>query len=251
MIDDAGPQLAGVWNETRIVDIIRRTPSVTSYFFDAGAGFRHVAGQHMVVRLSAPDGYSAMRSYSIASAPSTDGMIELAIERLADGEVSAFFHDVAAVGDMIELRGPLGGHFIWSPGDPGASLLIGGGSGVVPLMAMLRQRSAQPSGQPMALLLSARSRAEAPFLEELVEMDTKCRDFSFTVTFTRQRPERSEDLGRRVGKEMIAGVLARLGQLPTRTYICGSHRFVDAAADSVLAAGIAPSTVRTERYGGA
>lgn len=251
MIDDAGSKVVGVWNETRIVDIIRRTPSVTSYFFDVGAGFRHVAGQHMVVRLTDPDGYSAMRSYSIASAPGTDGIIELAVERLEDGEVSAFFHDVAAVGDMIELRGPLGGHFIWSPDDPGASLLIGGGSGVVPLIAMLRQRCAQPSGEPMALLLSARSRAEAPFFDELVEMDAECRDFSFTATFTRQSPERSQDLGRRVDKEMIAGVLAGLGQLPTRTYICGSHRFVDAAADSVLAAGMAPGTVRTERYGGA
>ena len=250
MTDDAGSRVAGVWHERRIVDIIKRTPSVTSYFFDVGAGFRHVAGQHMVVRLTAPDGYSAMRSYSIASAPSTDGLIELAVERLEGGEVSAFFHDVAAVGDMIELRGPLGGHFIWSPDDPGPSLLIGGGSGVVPLMAMLRQRCTQTSGPRMALLLSARTRTDAPFFDELVEMDAKCRDFTFTATFTRQPPERSRDLGRRVDKEMIAGVLESLGQLPMRTYICGSHRFVDAASDSVLAAGIAPGTVRTERYGG-
>lgn len=236
--------------EARVASILIRTPTIKSFFFEVGPQFRHVAGQHMVVRLTDPDGYSVMRSYSIASAPASDGIIELAIEKLADGEVSLFFHDVVQVGDSIELRGPLGGHFIWSADAPGTSLLIGGGSGVVPLMAMARQRWTLSAGQPMALLLSARSQSEAPFFDELVEMDGTTPGFSFTATFTRENPQRTTDFARRVDAAMIGAVLDRLGQHPDCTYICGSHRFVDTAADSVLAAGIPASTVRTERYGG-
>ncbi|MEO3385104.1 FAD-binding oxidoreductase [Mesorhizobium sp. CAU 1741] len=230
--------------------ILDRTPSIKSFFFDVGTHFRHIAGQHMVVRLTDPDGYSVMRSYSIASAPAGDGIIELAIERLADGEVSHFFHDVVEVGDAIELRGPLGGHFIWSAEKPGTSLLIGGGSGVVPLISMARQRRTGSAGEPMGLLLSARSKDDAPFFDELVEMDAGTPGFSFTATFTREPPVRAADFDRRLDEDMIRVVLGRLGQPPDCTFICGSNRFVNAAADSVLAAGIPAETVRTERYGG-
>jgi ferredoxin-NADP reductase len=250
VIDAADSPKASVWMEARVASILERTPTIKSFFFEVGSHFRHVAGQHMVVRLTDPGGYSVMRSYSIASAPTADGIIELAIERLADGEVSLFFHDVVEVGDSIELRGPLGGHFIWSAEKPGTSLLIGGGSGVVPLMSMARQRRTELGGEPVGLLLSARSRAEAPFFDELVEMDTETPGFSFTATFTRERPQRAADFGRRVDQKMIQVVLDRLGRRPDCTYICGSHRFVDVAADSVLAAGIPAGTVRTERYGG-
>lgn len=249
VIEDLDTHKAGVWMEARVAAILPRTPSIKSFFFEVGSQFRHVAGQHMVVRLTAPDGYSVMRSYSIASAPSTDGIVELAIEKLADGEVSPFFHDVVEVGDTIELRGPLGGHFIWPAENSGPSLLIGGGSGVVPLMAMARQRRTMPVGEPMALLLSARSKAEAPFLDELVEMDRATPGFSFAAAFTRERPERAADFDRRVDEAMIRALVERLGRAPDCTYICGTHRFVDAAADSVLAAGIPAATVRTERYG--
>lgn len=249
MIEAVDAAKTGVWMEARVASILSRTPSIKSFFFDVGPHFRHIAGQHMVVRLTDPDGYRVTRSYSIASAPASDGIIELAIERLADGEVSLFFHDVVEVGDAIELRGPLGGHFIWSADKPGSSLLIGGGSGVVPLISMARERKTRSTGESMGLLLSARGREDAPFFDELVDMDSGTPRFSFTATFTQGPPVRAADFDRRLDEDMIRVVLDRLGQRPDCTFICGSHRFVDAAADSVLAAGIPAETVRTERYG--
>lgn len=145
------------WQSCAIVEIAVRTSTIKSFFFRLTKPFDYRAGQHVDVRLTAPDGYTAMRSYSIASAPSESDVIELAIECLADGEVSPFFHDVAQVGDTIELRGPLGGHFLW-PGPAEKSVfLIGAGSGVVPLMAMIRYRKASCEPVPVALLLSSRT----------------------------------------------------------------------------------------------
>jgi ferredoxin-NADP reductase len=142
------------WQSCAIVEVATRTRAIKSFFLRLSKTFDYTAGQHVDVRLTAPDGYTAMRSYSIASAPSGSQVIELAIERLADGEVSPFFHDVAQVGDTIELRGPLGGHFLW-PGPSNKSvLLIGAGSGIVPLMAMIRHRKASGEPVPVALLLA-------------------------------------------------------------------------------------------------
>ncbi len=128
------------WQSCVILGIVQRTPTIKSFFLRLSRTFVHIAGQHVDVKLTAPDGYSAMRSYSIASAANASSIIEIAIELLPDGEVSSFFHDVAAVGDEIELRGPLGGHFLWPKPAADAVLLIGAGSGLVPLMAMIRQR---------------------------------------------------------------------------------------------------------------
>ena len=128
------------WQSCFIDEIVQQTPSIKSFFLRLGNPFAHLAGQHVDVRLTAPDGYTAMRSYSIASSPASSPILELAIERLHDGEVSPFFHDIAATGDEIELRGPLGGHFLWPEPADEPILLIGAGSGVVPLMAMIRQR---------------------------------------------------------------------------------------------------------------
>ncbi|MER9179484.1 FAD-binding oxidoreductase, partial [Mesorhizobium sp. M0767] len=128
------PAAQSPWQTVTITRIQKRTPRVTSFFLQPSRPFVYHAGQHVDVRLTAPDGYQARRSYSIASAPETGETIELAIEKLEDGEVSPFFHEIAAVGDEVELRGPLGGHFVWSDGDGGPLLLVGGGSGVVPLM---------------------------------------------------------------------------------------------------------------------
>ena len=145
------------WQSCAIVGIATRTPAIKSFFLRLSETFDYTAGQHVDVRLTAPDGYTAMRSYSIASAPSGSQVIELAIERLADGEVSPFFHDVAQVGDTIELRGPLGGHFLWPGPSNKPVLLIGAGSGVVPLMAMIRHRKAGGEPVPVALLLASRT----------------------------------------------------------------------------------------------
>jgi ferredoxin-NADP reductase len=153
MTDQASPALKIDWQTATITRIIPRTETIKSYFLALPQSFIHRAGQHVDLRLTAPDGYQAIRSYSIASAPSHSGEIELAIERLVDGEVSPFFHDVADMGDEIELRGPLGGHFVWSTVDGGPLLLMGGGSGLVPLMAMVRYRQQVGSTVPTVLLL--------------------------------------------------------------------------------------------------
>jgi hypothetical protein len=148
-VTDTPPALAGApklnWQQATIVGIASDTPRVKSFLFTTPAPLAFRAGQHVDVRLTAPDGYQAERSYSIASAPERTDGIELAIERLDDGEVSPFFHEVAEIGDAIELRGPIGGHFVWSVEDGGPLLLLGGGSGVVPLMSMLRHRAARGS----------------------------------------------------------------------------------------------------------
>ena len=151
------------WLTAGIIRIEQRTPRIKSFFFQLPEQQQHKPGQHFDVRLTAPDGYQAVRSYSIASAPDRDGIIELAIDRLNGGEVSNFFHDVAAIGDEIELRGPLGGHFVWRPQDGGPVLLIGGGSGVVPFVSMIRAWFNEQSEVPLALLLSASKLEQAPF----------------------------------------------------------------------------------------
>ena len=130
------------WQSATVMEIIPRTPRIKSFILKLSKPFEYLAGQHVDLRLTAPDGYRAMRSYSIGSAPSNNGTIELSIENLKDGEVSSFFHDVVVVGDEIELRGPLGGYFNWTGSEGGPILLLGGGSGVVPLMSMIRHRHA-------------------------------------------------------------------------------------------------------------
>jgi ferredoxin-NADP reductase len=241
--------LRAEWQNATIVDVVDRTPTIKSFFFRLSAPFTHAAGQHVDVRLTAPNGYVAMRSYSIASAPDSTGVIELAIERLPDGEVSPFFHDVARVGDEIELRGPLGGHFIW-PGDTDRTvLLIGAGSGVVPLMAMIRYRSASRNAVPTALLLSSRTWRDVLFRDELLAAEESEAGFTLALTLTREPPRRASDFGRRVDGEMVADVTGRLPASPGHVFVCGSNAFCDVAADGALAAGLEAASIRTERYG--
>ena len=180
-----GAQTAS-WQSCVIDEIVQQTPSIKSFFLRLSKPFAHIAGQHVDVRLTAPDGYSAMRSYSIASSAISSPTIELAIERLPDGEVSAFFHDVAVIGDEIELRGPLGGHFLWPEPAVDAVLLIGAGSGVVPLMAMIRQRGALCPAVPTALLLSARTAADVLFSEELHSIEISDAAFVLALAITRE-----------------------------------------------------------------
>ncbi len=202
------------------------------------------------MRLTAPDGYQAERSYSIASAPGAGGAFELAIERLDDGEVSPFFHDVAAVGDTIELRGPIGGHFVWSAEDGGPVLLIGGGSGVVPLLSMVRHRAAERADAPMTLLYSARMWDELIYADELVGLAERRDGFDLAFALTREPARRAGDYSRRVDRAMLAERLALLPEPPARAYVCGSNPFVEAATTAAIAAGLPPAIIRTERYGG-
>jgi ferredoxin-NADP reductase len=202
------------------------------------------------VRLTAPDGYQAERSYSIASAPEATAAIELAIERLDDGEVSPFFHDVAEVGDAIELRGPIGGHFVWEVKDGGPLLLLGGGSGIVPLMSMLRHRAAVGSRVPALLLFSSHTWEEVIFRDELLALDVRNDGFQLALALTRDQPRREQDFGRRVDAAMVAALVGRLPEPPRHVFICGGNPFVEAAAQGAIEAGVAPSMIRTVRYGG-
>ena len=238
------------WQNATIVRVVEQTPSIRSFFLRLPMPFRQEAGQHVDVRLTAPDGYVAMRSYSIASAPGSTDVIELAIERLPDGEVSPFFHDIAQPGDEIELRGPLGGHFIWPRNAETPLLLIGAGSGVVPLMAMIRARKIGAQGVPTALLLSARTWRDVLFRDELLLVEVVDSGFSLALTLTREAPTRRSDFGRRIDAAMVAEVVGRLPGPPGEVFICGSNEFVDVAAESVLATGVGASSIRTERYGG-
>jgi glycine betaine catabolism B len=238
------------WQTCVIAEIVQQTPTIKSFFLRVAEPLNHVAGQHVDIRLTAPDGYVAMRSYSIASSRDVSGLIELAIERLPDGEVSSFFHDVAAVGDEIELRGPLGGHFLWPEHATDPVLLIGAGSGVVPLMAMLRQRRELKQTVPTALLLSSRTLADVLFSAELLSLEAGDPHFSLALAITREKPERSSDFARRIDSDMIEEVVARLAAAPTRVFICGSNGFVNVAADGAVAAGLDPAAIKTERYGG-
>lgn len=237
------------WQSCVIVEIVQQTPSIKSFFLRLSSPFAHIAGQHVDVRLTAPDGYSAMRSYSIASSAISSPIIELAIERMPDGEVSSFFHDVATTGDEIELRGPLGGHFLWpEPAEP--VLLIGAGSGVVPLMAMIRHRRALGQAVPTALLLSARTAEDVLFSEELHSIEISDPAFVLALAITRQKPARALDFSRRIDSVMIQETLKRLHRKPTQVFVCGSNGFVNIASDGALIAGLDPSIIKTERYGG-
>jgi ferredoxin-NADP reductase len=237
------------WQTAVVKDIIARTGRIKSFVLAPAQPFEFMAGQHVNVRLTAPDGYHAMRSYSIASPPEAWNQIELAIEHLEDGEVSPFFHQVVEIGDQIEIRGPLGGHFIWSKIDGGPLLLIGGGSGLVPLMSIIRHRETVAPDVPVLLLLSARDWGDVLYREELLALDDHHNGFTLVLTLTREPPKRDIDYGRRVDDVMMAEVLRRLPSGPRHVFACGTNPFVNAAVDGAIAAGTPASIIRTERYG--
>lgn len=237
------------WQTATITGIVRQTARVSSFFFAPSLPFVYKAGQHVDVRLSAPDGYQTQRSYSIASTPDSGATIELAIERLDDGEVSTFFHDVAQIGDEIELRGPIGGHFIWTVAEGGPILLVGGGSGVVPLVSMLRHRKARSSTIPALLLYSARSWDELIFRDELLMLAESENNFDLALALTRDPEARANHYTRRIDASIVKESLARLPASPKQTFVCGSNAFVTTAADALVAGGTPAGSIRVERYG--
>ncbi|MCB1487568.1 MAG: ferredoxin reductase [Bauldia sp.] len=239
------------WQDATITAIETQTPTVKSFWLEPAAPFVFVAGQHVDVRLTAPDGYQAERSYSIGSAPG-GGAIELVIERLDDGEVSSFFHDIAETGDAIEIRGPIGGHFNWSPGDPGPVLLVGGGSGVVPLVSMLRRRAAAAPEERFSLVYSARSWDEVIFRDELMRRAREEEGFSLALTLTREIAPFPGVGSGRIDRMLLAETLAGFGEMmPALTFVCGSNAFVEVATMLLLELGLPFESIRTERYGGA
>jgi ferredoxin-NADP reductase len=236
------------WQKATIQSIAHQSPRAVSVFLDAPIA-RHMAGQHINVRLTAPDGYAAQRSYSISSAPGSSH-IELLIERLDEGEVSPYFHEVAQAGDVIEVRGPIGGHFVWRPDDGGPLLLVAGGSGIAPLMAMTREWTASGAETPLKLVYSARTWEELAFRDELLALEAAKPHFALTFSTTRGESRRATDFGRRLGRDLWMDILARWGKAPRHVFICGSNAFVDAMAASLIEAGIKREAIRTERYGG-
>ncbi len=229
------------WRAADLVDVVVETPRVKTIVFDVPGWPGHRAGQHVDVRLTAEDGYRAQRSYSIASAPETPH-VELTVERLDDGEVSPYLAGELRAGDGLELRGPIGGSFSWDGPDGGPLLLAAGGSGVVPLLAMLRRRAQGWREIPAALIYSARTRADAIAVAELERLAATDPGVSVHLAVTR------EPGGRRIDAALVAAALARTGP-PGKVFICGSNRFVAAASDLIVAAGVAPGLIRTERFG--
>ena len=246
-----GGQPAGgitAWRNATIERIERRTPRVVSLFL-SGSLEPSEAGQHVDVRLTAPDGYQAQRSYSIASAPGAP-LIELAVERLEDGEVSPYFADIAQPGDTIEVRGPLGGHFVWRASDEGPLLLIGGGSGVAPLMAILRHRARTAPETDALLVYSSRTWDEVIFRDELLRADADDPRFDLIVSTTREPRWRPVDLERRLDRTALREILARWSNRPAHAYVCGSTPFVEVVANALVDEGVEAELVKTERYGG-
>jgi ferredoxin-NADP reductase len=233
------PGRALTWQLAEVAELVPETPTVKTIVLDVPEWPGHRAGQHVDVRLTAEDGYQAQRSYSIASAPE-DERLAITVERLVDGEVSPYLTDELLAGDKLELRGPIGGYFVWSPDLSGPLLLVGGGSGVVPLRSMLRHHRAAGSNVPARLLYSARSLEDAIYRQEL-------EDFEVVYTLTRAQPPGWTGYARRVDEEMLREVAFPGAE--GIAYVCGPTRFVEAVADGLLAVGYGPERVRTERFG--
>lgn len=242
------PGAPSSWQQAVIERVLPQTERVRSYFLRAELP-RHVAGQHVDIRLTAPDGYAAQRSYSIASAPGSD-TVELAIERLDDGEVSPYFHEVARAGDVIEIRGPIGGHFVWRGGDGGPLLLVGGGSGIVPLMAMARERAATAPGTAALLVYSARTWEEIVFRGELLRAHSQDPAFTVVITTTRGPRHRDGDHERRLDGALLHELLSRWGHVPRHAFVCGANGFVETVTRALVRDGLPPALVRAERFGG-
>jgi ferredoxin-NADP reductase len=240
----------GAWRTATVREVVEENAHARTLVLDVPGWPGHRAGQHVDIRRIAPDGHVARRSFSIGSAPEDREVIELTIERLERGAVSPFFHEAARVGDTVELRGPLGGHFTWSVADGGPLLLVAGGSGVVPLMSMLRHRRARGSRVPALLFYSARAWDEVIFRDELLAMHEASDGFELAFAITREPPRRPLDFSRRLDLPIVAEMLERLPAPPRLAFICGSNPFVEAAAEGLVEAGLPAATIRTERYGG-
>jgi ferredoxin-NADP reductase len=243
----------------RLVERRPETPTATTLVLDVPGWPGHLPGQHIDLRLTAEDGYRAQRSYSIASA--TDGeRFELTVQQVPDGEVSSYLVDGFTVGDPVEVRGPVGGWFVWQPAEPGPVLLVGGGSGVVPLMSMLRARAAAGSPAPFHLVYSTRTPQDVYYAAELDRRTATDPGLSVALVYTRRAPPGYP----RAPGRIAAGDLAVAGWTPSRSpsdghapaaapattcYVCGPTGFVEAVADTLVALGHDPGQVRTERFG--
>jgi ferredoxin-NADP reductase len=236
------------WQIATLTAIKRETPGVKTFTLALPAWVPHRAGQHYDIRLTAPDGYQAQRSYSIASAPEREGQIDLTVERIEDGEVSTYLHDVLVPGDQVEVRGPIGGYFVWEAALGGPLLLVAGGSGVVPLMAMLRHRQAAGAQIRVRLLYSSRTFDSIIYRDELADLSSSGTGLDVIHTLTRAQPPGWTGYARRIDPAMLTEVVRPLGRSP-QVFICGPTLLVEAAANGLVQAGIGASRIRTERFG--
>jgi ferredoxin-NADP reductase len=234
------------WQLNEVTDRRVETPRVITLRLTSDAWPGHLPGQHVDIRLTADDGYQAQRSYSIASAPRR-GHLELTVEEIPDGEVSSYLFEELRVGDRLELRGPIGGYFTWTERDGGPLLLVGGGSGIVPLMSMLRYRHEIGSDIPTTLLYSSRSWEEIIYREELEQLAA---DGSLRVvhTLTRAQPAGWTGYRRRIDGAMLAEV-AGSPENGSRAYVCGPTPLVESVASHLVTLGFAPQHIKTERFG--
>jgi ferredoxin-NADP reductase len=231
-LDGLVQKAPGEWQIATVAAIKVETPRVKSFRLELPMWMPHLPGQHYDVRLTAPDGYTAQRSYSIASSPLDEGVIELTVDRLADGEVSPYLHDVLVEGDQIELRGPFASYFVWHGESP--VLLVGGGSGVVPLMCMLRHKRRTQPELPMRLVYSVRTAEDVIYADELGE--------DATITYTREPPAGWAGHTGHIDAPLLTGDAEA-------AFVCGSNGFVEAATTLLLENGLDPERVRTERFG--
>ena len=232
---DTTPQRMA-WRDATVINIEPETARAKTFRLALAEPSRHLAGQHYVVRLTAPDGYTASRSYSVASPPDTSNEIELTVERLDDGEVSTFLHDEVVVGDELEVRGPIGGWFVWDGLSP--ALLIGGGSGVVPLMAMLRLARREQRSDLVRAVVSVRTHDDLYYADELPGPET-------TLVYTRAAPPGTT----RPPARLMSSDMPSVAELETTAYVCGSPGFADAASNLVVELGVPTERIRVERFG--
>ena len=243
----AGTAVLGrlTWKAAKVVDVVVETRHVKTITFNVPDWRGHRAGQHVDIRLTAEDGYQAERSYSIASAP--DGShLGLTVVRIDDGEVSPYLTDELRPGDRIELRGPIGGYFVWEPAQGGPLLLVAGGSGIAPLMAMIRLRAAAKSDAQTRLLFSSRSWDDIIYREELDRLNGG--GLRVVNVLTDRQPPGWTGYGRRVDAEMLAEVGPSPSERP-RVYVCGPTPFVEAVAEALVRLGHDPRAIKTERFG--
>jgi ferredoxin-NADP reductase len=234
-----------VWRAATVVGLRRETPSASTLLFEVEDWPGHLAGQHVDIRLTAEDGYQAERSYSLASPPE-DPQLALTVERISDGEVSPYLTDELRAGDELELRGPIGGYFTWQVADGGPLVLLAGGSGLVPLMAMLRHRARASSDVDARLLVSARSWDDVLYRDELAELGDD--GVMVRYTLTREQPPGWTEWTGRVNDEMLRDLDADQDR-QRRVYVCGPTGFVESVAELLVGLGHDPHAIKTERFG--
>ena len=236
------------WQLATVTAVRGETPTVRSLTLGLAGWAGHRPGQHVDLRLTAEDGYSVERSYSIASEPERTQEIDITVERIEGGEVSPFLHEVVLPGDRLEVRGPIGGYFVWEAALGGPLLLVAGGSGVVPIMAMIRHRARIGSRVPTRLLFSSRGPDEIIYRGELDRLAAAGDGFEVAHTLTRQQPTGWTGYSRRIDEPMLAEVAAALG-MATRAYACGPTALVETVANGLVQLGLPPDRIRTERFG--